>query len=145
MPEKYVKWMNFWENLTPLDTPWSIFRNFSFFEFKFEFWIWAGLVPAQTGTVPDRFDLRSNRTGSYRFCKPWLRPDPRNAREVIHWLAVVHSDLREVAPLSSSSPQVSTCRSSAAAVAIAVDRRQEAPDPIHLTRGNSPIGLPSAP
>ena len=40
--------------------PWSIFKNFlrifHFFEFKFEFWIWAGLVPVQTGTGPDRFD-----------------------------------------------------------------------------------------
>ena len=41
--------------------PWSIFRNFlgifQFFEFKFEFWIWAGLVPTQTGTgsVPTGF------------------------------------------------------------------------------------------
>ena len=36
--------------------PWSIFMNFfeifHFFEFKFEFWIWAGLVPAQTETGP---------------------------------------------------------------------------------------------
>jgi len=40
--------------------PWSILRIFlgifHFFEFKFEFWIWAGLVPVQTGTGPDRFD-----------------------------------------------------------------------------------------
>ena len=39
--------------------PWSIFRNFlrifHFFEFNFEFWIWAGLVPAQTGPVPTGF------------------------------------------------------------------------------------------
>jgi len=39
--------------------PWSIFRNFlkffHFFEFKFEFWIWAGLIPGQTETGPDRF------------------------------------------------------------------------------------------
>ena len=37
---------------------WSIFKNFLrifyFLEFKFEFWIWAGLKPAGTG--PDRFD-----------------------------------------------------------------------------------------
>ena len=43
--------------------PWSIFKNFLgiFFEFKFKFWIWAGLVPDQTGTGPDRFDR--NRAG----------------------------------------------------------------------------------
>ena len=69
---------------------------------------------------------------------PELRPDPRNEREAIHWLAVVRSELREVAPLSSSSPQVSTCRSAAAAVA--VDRRLESCDLIHLTHGTSPIG-----
>ena len=61
MPEKYVKRTNFWENLTLLDSSHlKIFLefflgNFHFFEFKFEFWIWAGFVPAQTGTVPDRF------------------------------------------------------------------------------------------
>ena len=32
------------------------FGNFYFFEFKFEFWIGAGLIPAQTVTGPDRFD-----------------------------------------------------------------------------------------
>ena len=36
--------------------PWSIFRNFlgifHFFEFKFKFWIWAGLIPDQTVTGP---------------------------------------------------------------------------------------------
>jgi hypothetical protein len=41
-------------------TTWSIFRKFleifHFLEFKFEFWIWAGLKPAGTGTSPDRFD-----------------------------------------------------------------------------------------
>jgi len=43
--------------------PWNIFRIFLrvfyFFEFKFEFWIWAGLVPVQTGTWPDPFDRPS--------------------------------------------------------------------------------------
>ena len=28
------------------------------------------MIPAQTGTRPDRFD-RSNGTGSHRFCKRW--------------------------------------------------------------------------
>ena len=39
---------------------WSIVRNFlgifHFLEFKFEFWTWAGLKPAGTGTGPDWFD-----------------------------------------------------------------------------------------
>ena len=45
--------------------PWSIFKFFlricHFFEFKFEFWICAGLVPAQTGT---------GLTGNHRFLNP---------------------------------------------------------------------------
>ena len=52
----------FWENLTPLDSSHLevflvIFLGiFHFFEFKFEFWILAGWVPAGTG-------YRSNRSG----------------------------------------------------------------------------------
>ena len=58
MPEKYVKRTNFWENLTSLDSSHlEVFLEnflgiFQFFEFKFEFWIWAGLVPTQTRTGP---------------------------------------------------------------------------------------------
>ena len=54
--------------------PWSIFRIFlrifHFFEFKFEFWIWAGLIPAQTETGPDRFG------------EPWLELERREGEAV---------------------------------------------------------------
>ena len=66
MSANYTKWANCWDNLTSLDSPHlevflGIFwKFFSFFEFKFEFWIGAGLIPAQTVTrldpvKPDRF------------------------------------------------------------------------------------------
>ena len=94
MPEKYVKRMNFWENLTPLDSSHLevflvIFLGiFHFFEFKFEFWIWAGLVPE-----PDRTGLtgnRSNQIGSHRLGEPcdWYellssRSEDANSTDII--------------------------------------------------------------
>ena len=62
MPEKYVKRMNFGENLTPLDSlHLEVFLGifwefFIFFEFKIEFSIWTDLIPAQTKIGLDRFD-----------------------------------------------------------------------------------------
>ena len=59
MSANYTKWTNFWENLTPLNSSHiKIFLGFfleifHFFKFKFNFWIWAGLVPAPV--KPDRF------------------------------------------------------------------------------------------
>ena len=79
MGEKYVKRMNFWENLTPLDSSHlevflGFFWEFSFFEFKFEFWIWAGLILARTETGPDRFDRKPDRFPPVWLTLPGLSP-----------------------------------------------------------------------
>ena len=69
--------------------PWNIFRNFlgifHFFEFKFEFWIWAGFVPGRTGLTGNR----SNRTGSHRFGEPWQLVARTGWRASGGWKAVI--------------------------------------------------------
>ena len=82
MPEKYVKRMNFLENLTSLDSSYlEVFlkkiKKFHFFEFKFEFWIWVGLIPAQ----PEPGRVWPVPTGGgVGFCGSAAQEAPRGSR-----------------------------------------------------------------
>ena len=81
MPEKYVKWMNFWENLTLLDSSHLevflefFWKFFIFLNLNLNFEFLTGFIPepARTGLTGNR----SNRTGSQRFCEPWMRDKGR--------------------------------------------------------------------
>ena len=62
---------------------WNIFRNF--LKFKFEFWIWAGLKPAGTGTDPDRFDLLPVKPDRFRSEFLTVLMDQRNVPPVVFY------------------------------------------------------------
>ena len=106
MPEKYVKWTNFWETLTPLNSSHlEVFLGifWKFFIFWIQIWI---LNLGRFGTGPNR-----NRTGSHRFCKPCLPLSNTNqsinlqiAKERL-WGCHDKPDANPLMPHKSQAPQ----------------------------------------